>query len=52
MDNQKQDLYLETHKKENISLYEHYGFELLEETPIPKSNVVQYAMIRRYKEKE
>ena len=52
MDNQKQDLYLETHKKENISLYEHYGFELLEETSIPKSNVVQYAMIRRYKEKE
>lgn len=47
-----QDCYLETHKKENVKLYEHLGFELLEETTIPKTDIVQYSMLRRAKKQE
>ena len=44
-----QDCYLETHKEENIKIYEHYGFELLEVSKIPKTDIVQYSMLRRAK---
>lgn len=46
-----QDCYLETHKKENVKLYEHLGFELLEESTIPKTDIVQYSMLRRANKK-
>ena len=45
----KQDCYLETHTEENVELYKHYDFELLEVSNIPKTNVKHYSMIRRAK---
>ena len=46
-----QDCYLETHKEENVKIYEHYGFELLEVSKIPKTDIVQYSMLRKAKKK-
>lgn len=47
-----QDCYLETHKEENVKIYEHYGFKLLSVSKIPKTDIVQYSMLRKAKEKE
>lgn len=44
-----QDCYLETHKEENVKIYEHYGFELMEVGNIPKTEIVQYSMLRKAK---
>ena len=41
-----QSCYLETNKDDNIAMYEHFGFELMEKGYIPKTNVVHYAMRR------
>ena len=41
--------YLETNKESNVSLYEHFGFNLSKKEPIPKSNVMHYAMVRNSK---
>ena len=38
--------YLETNKEENVGLYEHFGFKLMEEGKVPKSNVRHFAMRR------
>lgn len=43
----KIDSYLETNKGSNVPLYEHYGFELLEEDFIPDTDLKHYAMIKR-----
>jgi predicted GNAT family N-acyltransferase len=48
-DNEKMIVYLETNKKSNVSLYNHYGFELKKEEFIPKTNVIHYAMVRYLK---
>ena len=48
-DNEKMIIYLETNKKSNVDLYNHYGFELKKEEFIPKSNVMHYAMVRYLK---
>lgn len=45
----EEDCYLETHNEENVKLYEHFGFELLEVSNIPKTNVKHYSMIRKFK---
>ena len=39
--------YLETNKEANVSLYEHFGFELSKKELIPKSSVMHYAMVRK-----
>ena len=39
--------YLETNKEKNVSLYEHFGFELAKSELIPKSPVMHYAMVRK-----
>lgn len=39
--------YLETNKEKNVSLYEHFGFELKKKCLIPKSPVMHYAMIKK-----
>ena len=49
LDREGQDCYLETHKEENVKIYEHYDFELLETSKIPKTDIVQYSMLRRAK---
>ena len=45
-DDEKMVAYLETNKESNVSLYNHYGFQLKKEECIPKSNVMHYAMVR------
>lgn len=44
-----QDCYLETHKEENIEMYEHFGFDLLDVSNIPKTNIKHYSMLRKSK---
>ena len=46
LDDEKMVAYLETNKESNVSLYNHYGFELKKQEVIPKSNVMHYAMVR------
>ena len=48
-DDEKMVAYLETNKASNVSLYNHYGFELKKEEVISKTNVVHYAMVRQPK---
>jgi ribosomal protein S18 acetylase RimI-like enzyme len=49
-DREKMVCYLETNKESNVSLYQHYGFQLAEQKQIPKSNVMHYAMTREPKD--
>ena len=48
-DDEKMVAYLETNKESNVSLYEHYGFELKREEAIPKTQVIHYSMVRNPK---
>ena len=48
-DDEKMVAYLETNKESNVSLYNHYGFELKKEEVIPKTTVTHYAMVRNPK---
>lgn len=48
-DNENIVAYLETNKESNVTLYEHYDFELSEEGLIPGSPVTHYAMVRQPK---
>ena len=45
-DNEKQSCYLETLKAENVPLYQHYGFKLVEEVKVPGTDMTLYAMLR------
>ena len=45
-DDERMVAYLETNKASNVSLYQHYGFELMKEEIIPKTPVTHYAMVR------
>ena len=45
-DQEAMQCYLETNKESNVSLYEHYGFELKETALVPKSDVTHYSMVR------
>ena len=49
-DDEKMVAYLETNKEKNVSLYNHYGFDLMKEELIPKTPVTHYAMVRKPKE--
>ena len=42
-----QNCYLETHNEKNVELYEHFDFELLEISHIPKTDIKQYSMLRK-----
>ena len=39
--------YLETETEKNVPLYQHYGFEIIEETVIPDSEVSHWSMLRK-----
>ncbi len=39
--------YLETFKAKNAAIYNHLGFELLEEYPVPETPLTLYSMLRR-----
>ena len=45
-DEERMVSYLETNKEANVSLYQHYGFELMKEELIPKTPVTHYSMVR------
>ena len=45
-DNEKQNCYLETLKEENVPIYQHYGFKLVEEVKVPGTDMTLYAMLR------
>ena len=47
LDEEKLPCYLETHKPENVSIFQHCGFEVVEEGIIPNSDVTQWAMLRK-----
>ena len=49
-DDEKMVAYLETNKENNVTLYNHYGFELKKQEIIPKTTVTHYAMVRNPKE--
>ncbi len=40
-------IYLETNTEKNVSIYEHYGFQILEDTTIPDTDVRLCAMLRK-----
>lgn len=46
-DKEQMVCYLETNKAINVDIYKHYGFDLKEETLVPKSDVYHYAMTRQ-----
>ena len=53
MDRIGKDIYLETHLEDRVSLYEHYGFEVLEKSKVPGvKEMYLFGMIRKHKEKE
>jgi GNAT superfamily N-acetyltransferase len=39
--------YLETHKQVNVSIYEHFGFRVVERIEIPESGVLQWCMLKK-----
>ena len=46
-DDERMVAYLETNKEANVGLYQHYGFDLMKEEPIPSTPVTHYAMVRK-----
>lgn len=46
-DDERMVAYLETNKEANVGMYRHFGFDLMREEQIPKSDVMHYAMVRR-----
>ena len=47
IDKQNIPCYLETNKERNITLYQHFGFEIVEEGIIPETDVPYWAMLRK-----
>jgi ribosomal protein S18 acetylase RimI-like enzyme len=45
-DREKMVCYLETNKESNVTLYQRYGFQLAEQSLVPRSDVMHYAMTR------
>ncbi len=39
--------YLETLEERNVTLYEHFGFDVVEEAAIPKTTLTNWAMLRK-----
>ena len=39
--------YLETIDEANVSLYEHFGFEVVDKSEVPKTSLTNWAMVRR-----
>ena len=46
-DDERMVAYLETNKEGNVSLYKHYGFDLMREELVPKTPVTHYSMVRK-----
>ncbi len=46
IDKQNLPCYLNTQNEDNVSLYEHFGFEVVGEIKVPNTNVNYYGMLR------
>ncbi len=46
LESERLPCYLETHRQENVSLYEHFGFRVLETVELPGSSVRQWCMLK------
>lgn len=46
IDNENLPIYLETNIEKHLSIYDHFGFRVLEEIIIPNTNIVNWSMIR------
>ena len=46
IDEEKMPCFLETHTEENVALYRHFGFEVVEEAVLRGSDLKHWAMIR------
>lgn len=46
IDNENLPIYLETNIEKHLSIYDHFGFRILEEIIIPNTNIVNWSMIR------
>jgi ribosomal protein S18 acetylase RimI-like enzyme len=46
LERERLSCYLETHRQENVSLYEHFGFRVLETLELPGSQVRQWCMLK------
>jgi ribosomal protein S18 acetylase RimI-like enzyme len=44
--------YLETLEKQNVQLYEHFGFKVVEESKVPGTNLTNWAMLRGMSKKD
>ena len=47
IDSEHLPCYLETQKANNVSLYQHYGFEVVNEASIPGTGLTNWAMLRQ-----
>jgi len=47
IDKENLPCYLETEPEGNVSFYQHYGFEVIDEVVIPKTNVKLWLMLRK-----
>jgi hypothetical protein len=48
MDKEGLPCYLETLDEQNIQLYEHFGFKVVEKATIPKTSLTSWAMLREF----
>ena len=46
IDREKMPCYLDTEEEKNVSIYQHYGFRVLEEVEIPGTGIILRAMLR------
>ena len=47
IDKQNVPCYLETNKEKNVTLYQHFGFEIVEDGIVPDTEVPYWAMLRK-----
>jgi len=47
MDLEHSSCYLTTHNRENVAIYQHYGFAVVEQSMIPRTETRVWAMLRR-----
>ena len=51
IDKENLPCYLETQKEKNIPMYQHYGFEIVEENMVPGTKISTWAMLREIRGK-
>ncbi|MFX1575221.1 MAG: GNAT family N-acetyltransferase [Promethearchaeota archaeon] len=46
IDKEKLQCYLDTNNEKNVEIYQHYGFKVLKKYQIPRTNVMNWSMLR------